>query len=74
MEFFENLHFLEIVVIAVSHWLMNINKKIKLMETTKLICTHLIVNYFFLTLIGLFAPIVVGLGAEGGLAADHQLM
>lgn len=44
------------------------------MEIAKLVCVHLIVNYILTTLIGLIAPIVVGLGAEGGLAADHQLM
>lgn len=72
MEFFENLHLLEVVVVVVSHWVINI--KTKIMEIAKLVCVHLIVNYILTTLIGLIAPIVVGLGAEGGLAADHQLM
>lgn len=72
MEFFENLHLLEVVVVVVSYWVINI--KTKIMEIAKLVCVHLIVNYILTTLIGLIAPIVVGLGAEGGLAADHQLM
>lgn len=65
MAFIENLHLLEVVVVVVSHWLIKI--KTKIMDITKLVSVHLIVNYLLTTLIGLIAPLVVGpVGIEGG--------